>query len=150
MCKICKQLITSPAIWSSVDIVPMLLPGWGVSSGSLRCAPVPLIAPRKQPGPLPGEEVRAQALIHAGVSFGHGAIVTLPALQIIPIWPHAPKASAIARGRHTRACPFLVRQIFLLNISSFSVKSNHPFVLIGSSSYPICMILIIYIINSIA
>ena len=114
--------------WSS-ESMQMLLPGRGCLSGSLRGIPVFLIGHRRKPRIHPAEEVASKPLIHAAhaaSSCGQGAIVTLPAFQIIPIWPHAPKASAIARGRHILACPFGVLQIFLLNTNSFSITFHAP------------------------
>jgi hypothetical protein len=129
MCKICKQLITSPAIWSSVDIVPMLLPGWGHLAPSLRRISVLFIGPGQQSGPLPGKEIATKPFVysaHAASSSGQGAMTRLPALQMSPIWPHLAKASAIGRGKHILACPLAVLQIFLLNTSSFSITFHSP------------------------
>ena len=123
------KLLAEFGLLLSSESMPMLLPGRGCLSGSLRRISVFLIGHRRKPRIHPAEEVRTQALIHAAhtaSSCGQGAIVTLPALQIIPIWPHAPKASAIALGRHTRACPLAVLQSFLLNTSSFSITYHAP------------------------
>ena len=122
--------------WSS-ESMPMLLPLRGCGALSLRRISVLLIAHRRKPRILPGEEVARQALVYSAhaPSCGQGAIVTLPALQIIPIWPHAPKASAITLGRHILACPFGVLQIFRLNTSSFSGKFYHHIILIVRSKY---------------
>jgi len=140
MCKICKQLITSPAIWSSVDIVPMLLPGWGHLAPSLRRISILLISPGQQAGPLPGKEIATKPFIDdAHASSGQGRRSTPFPFQISPMCPHLANASEIARGRLILACPFAVLQILRLNTSSFSGKFHHRLILIRT--------LLLYIIN---
>lgn len=72
---------------------------------------------------------------HAGLSSGHARISTAPVpLQISPTSAE-PRASAIARGNDSRACPFALRVILLLKISSFSGKFDHLFILKVHSKY---------------
>ena len=76
----------------------------------------------------PGPPAVTFSFGHAGLSSGHGQITTLPPFQISPTSAE-PRASAIARGRDSRACPFALRVILLLKISSFSGKINHLIIL---------------------